>query len=111
MKKEDILIVGGIALFVGIICGGYIGIIHTETHDKNYIDKSFKLNYTGYVSEIEFIYPYIMVIKFDEGHKLAFEHYNLQVPEQENITFIYHEGYMFDSKNPIYILDDFTVNV
>ena len=108
-KTDKILccmcIVGVLILFAVVVNIGY-----KNTSNTPIPEEEFYITHTGYVTEIEFIHPYIMLIKFDDGHRLGFEHYNLQVPEQENVTFIYHEGYMFDSKNPIYILDDFTVN-
>ena len=68
------------------------------------------LECTGFVTDVEFIYPSTTLIRFDNRDTLVFDDYTFHIPRYRKITFEYHEGYNFDNKNRIYVLDNFTIH-
>ena len=100
--------------FVVVFFSGFFsGFMSRDTYLDNKIDANKNDNlitYTGFITNIEFMYPGATVVRFDSRNVLVFDKYNFYIPEHVNVTFNYHKRYNFDIDEPIYVLDNFTIN-
>ena len=98
MKQTIIIPIFAFAIFLGILFSGNQDMSFLKMPDiSDCLSPPEEYNYTGFVTDVEFIYPSTTLIKFDNKTALAFDGY------------LYRERFP-NKLRPLYRLDNYTVN-